>query len=543
MTESEPRGWVLTRREGSRPGWARLRSWLLDCRASILVSAIAGGGAGVIWGLQWRGTDVATWVYRVDLFRSYGWMVWDSQWYGGHYLLPYSVLFPPLGAAVGLYTAAALSAAAAAWAFERLLRSHFGSGNTLAGVLFASGTWVAVAIGQFAFLSGEAIALLALLAAKRDRRLLAVTFAVVSSLFSPAAGAFLILAALVWLIADPRDRRGLKIAVAGMEALPLAILGITFPETGSFPFWGSEFLTILIICTLGLALVPTSQRVLRVGLVLYAVMAVPLFFIANPLGGMFGRVAEAFAPAVVLALGTAYRRRFLALLAVPLLAWQATPALAAVHPSSSDPSSQAAYYQSLLTRVSRGPAVGRLEIPSTVNHWEAAYVAPTIPLARGWERQLDIVDNPIFYGTQHLTAASYHKWLKASGVTFVALPDTKLDYSAQTEARLLKAAPSYLSPVWHDSHWRVWKVTDSPGIVSGAATLKLLRPDRFAINATQAGTIIVRVRYTRTWSVSQGHACIQETPDHWTQLVVSAPGRIQVAATLTRQETDSCRQP
>jgi hypothetical protein len=59
------------------------------------------------------------------------------------------------------------------------------------------------------------------------------------------------------------------------------------------------------------------------GLVVYAAAAVPLFVIANPLGGMFGRVAEAFAP-VVLVLGAAYRRRLLALLAVPLLAWQAT---------------------------------------------------------------------------------------------------------------------------------------------------------------------------------------------------------------------------
>jgi hypothetical protein len=166
------------------------------------------------------------------------------------------------------------------------------------------------------------------------------------------------------------------------------------------------------------------------GLVVYAAAAVPLFVIANPLGGMFGRVAEAFAPAVVLVLGAAYRRRLLALLAVPLLAWQATPALAAVHSSSSDLSSQRAYYQSQLAHVSTGHAVECLEIPFTLNHWEAAYVAPSIPLARD----------------------------------------------------------------------------------------------------------------TTTWSVSQGHACIQESPDHWTELVISEPGTIQVRVTLTHHETDACRE-
>ena len=41
--------------------------------------------------------------------------------------------------------------------------------------------------------------------------------------------------------------------------------------------------------------------------------------------------------------------------------------------------------------------MGRLEIPATQNHWETAFVAPVVSLARGWERQVDIADNPMFY--------------------------------------------------------------------------------------------------------------------------------------------------
>ncbi len=31
----------------------------------------------------------------------------------------------------------------------------------------------------------------------------------------------------------------------------------------------------------------------------------------------------------------------------------------------------------------------RVEVPLTRSHWEAALMAPTVSLARGWEKQLD----------------------------------------------------------------------------------------------------------------------------------------------------------
>ena len=46
-------------------------------------------------------------------------------------------------------------------------------------------------------------------------------------------------------------------------------------------------------------------------------------------------------------------------------------------------------------RAAAGPF--RVEIPFTANHWEARWVAPAVPLARGWERQLDGKRNPLFY--------------------------------------------------------------------------------------------------------------------------------------------------
>ena len=45
--------------------------------------------------------DLAAQLFRCELFASNGFLAWNNYWYGGHYLLGYSLLFPPLGAAVG----------------------------------------------------------------------------------------------------------------------------------------------------------------------------------------------------------------------------------------------------------------------------------------------------------------------------------------------------------------------------------------------------------------------------------------------------------
>ena len=502
----------------------------------MLAPFVAATGALTVWALGWRGSDVPTWLYRVELFRSHGWMIWDSHWYGGHYLLPYSVLFPAVGAVVGLYGAAALCAAAAAGAFDRLLRSEFGSKATAASVVFALGTLVPVTIGQYGFLGGEAVGLLALLAAQRGRPVVASSLAALCGLLSPAAGALLIIAFFSWTIARPRDKRLAMLGPCVASALPLLVLGVAFPEPGRFPFWGSEFIVVMAICGVGLLVVPGHQRVLRVGLVIYSATAILVFVIGNPLGGNLGRLAEGFAPAMALATALRYRYRLLGVLVLPLLIWQASPALAVVRAGAQDPSRQERYSQPLLRYLARQHTIGRLEIPFTLNHWESAFVAPHVSLARGWERQLDMVDNPIFYAEQPLTAARYRAWLVDYGVRWVALPDVALDYSARAEARLLKSNLTYLKPVWHSQHWRVWEVRRSPGILTGPARLVSLDPDHFVLDATTAGTNTLRIRYTSTWTITAGNACIREAARHWTEVVALAPGRIEVTASLFPHE-------
>jgi hypothetical protein len=497
---------------------------------AVVAVAVAGVLAGWLFG--WQGPDWAAQTYRADLFRTHGWLLWDNGWYGGHYILSYSVLFPPLSATIGLYGAAGLSAATSAWAFDRLLRDAYGQLSPVPSVLFAAATMIPVLFGQLPFLAGEAVGLVVLVLAQGRHRRLALVIAPCCALLSPVAGALLVVVLIARAIASPPDHRVQAALLTGVAAAPMVLVERTFPVSGTSPFWGGDLALVLGLCVFGLLIIPKANRVLRTGLALYGGVAVALFIVPNPLGGNYIRLTTAVAPSLLIVGSWVAQRKALAVLAIPLALWQWSPAFALMHPMAQDPSASAAYFQPLLTELSRQLPSGRVEIPLTANHWEAAFVAPHVLLARGWERQSDVAHNGLFYGNQPLNVASYERWLRDNGVTLVALPDVALDYAAKEEARLLAHPPSYLQPAWRDAHWRVWRVRGSPGLVSGPARLVSLSPDSFTVAATAHGPITVRLRYTTFWSVRIGRACLSPTQDGWTALTNVAPGQIEVRTTF-----------
>jgi hypothetical protein len=292
---------------------------------------------------------------------------------------------------------------------------------------------------------------------------------------------------------------------------------------------------VLAVCALALSVIPGGPssgqggRLLRIGALLYAVAAIATFVVANPLGGNVERLGMYVAAPVLIAVGT--RRRVLVGAALPLLlCWQWGPAVDGILRAGADPSADLAYYEPLLEFLgSRPEVVGRIEIPFTLRHYEAAYVAPIVPLARGWERQLDEVDNRLFY-EDGLDAASYRDWLISTGVQFVALPDASLDPSALDEAAIIASRPDYLEAAWSNEHWKVWRVVGSPGLVS-SADLIAQDADHLVIDARRPGSVLVRVRWMDFWSLS-GPGCIAPTADGWTWLEVSAPGRFVLRPVL-----------
>src|SRR5262249_25232403 len=107
-------------------------------------------------------------------------------------------------------------------------------------------------------------------------------------------------------------------------------------------------------------------------------------------------------------------------LAVPAVAgaFLATvvPYLSMIPARSSTRGDRAAFWQPMIAflAVRSGPDF-RVEVAPTANHWEAYFLPRAgFALARGWYRQLDIADNPVFY-RRPLTPESYRGWLRSEG--------------------------------------------------------------------------------------------------------------------------------
>ena len=259
--------------------------------------------------------DLAAQVYRVHLFANHGFALYDANWYGGHLLPAYSVLFPPLGALIGVRLAGALATAAAIVLFDRLARDEFGSRAWRGTVWFAVGAGLNLLSARLTFALGLAIGLGALLAARRGRQVPALALAFACPLASPLAGLFLAGAGAAWAIG--RRRLG-PVSLIAASIAPLLALQIAFPEGGTFPFPPIELVLLLTALIAGVLVLPPEQRVLRTGFALYAVGAVIAFLVPSPLGYNCGRLAL-IAVGPLLACALAGRRALLLAAAAPLL--------------------------------------------------------------------------------------------------------------------------------------------------------------------------------------------------------------------------------
>jgi hypothetical protein len=473
--------------------------------------------------------DLAAQTYRTWLFEHAGPTVWDNGWYAGHHVPSYSILFPPLAAVVGPRLVGALAAVAAAWAFERLALLVAGERGRPAALWFATATAVSLVTGRLTFALGLACALLAVLALARGRLLWCALAGAATALASPVAAAFLAVAFAAWGITH---RRWLVAALLCAATLaPAVALTVLFPEGGDFPFTPSAFWPSLAATILLLAVLPREQKTLRLGVGLYALLLIVSAAISTPMGGNAVRLGAVFAgPLAALALWP-HRRRALLLLALPLVYWQISSPVDDVVRAAGDRSVHASYYDGMLRFLTTRPGDPfRVEIPFTDNHWESARVAPDVPLARGWERQLDRKVNALFYdGAPPLTAARYRRWLDENAVRYVALADAPVDYSAAAEAALVRRRPSFLREVWHDAHWRIFEVARAAPLARGAGARALaMDSDTLDLDVPRAGRVLVRVRFTPYWRIARGHGCVAPAGE-WTALTITAPGRVRIA--------------
>src|SRR6201992_3197702 len=83
----------------ARERWARL--------APVIVAAALAAGYVIV---SPPTQDLAAHLFRAQLFRQQGFGLWNNDWYGGHHILGYSVLFPAVSALLTPPLAAALAA-------------------------------------------------------------------------------------------------------------------------------------------------------------------------------------------------------------------------------------------------------------------------------------------------------------------------------------------------------------------------------------------------------------------------------------------------
>lgn len=509
------------------------RPWLLALAVSTVVVLVARLGP------DWPAQE-----FRAHLARDVGLTAWNDQWYGGHPLAGYSLLYPPVSAVFGAAFTGLLAAVGCTWLVTRLL-PPVDTGRRWFGVAAAVCVGGNLFLGQVPFLLGLFFGLAAVLAVLRAApswraTTVVVLLAAACSLASPLAGLFLLLAGFTWAF-DVGWRRTLPLGAAVAGSIVALVVG---GSGGPFPFPWDGLLDLLVFVTATLVLVPRRYTLIRRFVLVYAPVAVLSFVVPNPVGNNVIRLAQLLAvPAAFWMLARA--RKPLAVLVIGLLPavfWQFYPIGSAAAHSAGDPSVNASYYTGLLGFLStQDPANGRLEIPFTREHWEAARVAPYFPIARGWERQTDYQYDEVLYNP--LTPASYRQWLTSAGVDLVALPDAPIDYGGRAEQALLAHPPAYLIPVWHDAHWQVWRVAGAQPLASGA-TLTKLGTSSFDLDFTQPGDATVRVRMSSLWQVTSGQGCVLPSePDGWVHVRATEPGALTVRARFTLSSVLSSSQP
>ena len=317
------------------------------------------------------------------------------------------------------------------------------------------------------------------------------------------------------------------VAMGLLTIAPVVTTSLLFPDPGVFPFRGAAFAGVVASCVGLVIVLPPSARVLRLAAAITAITSVPLFVFANPLGGNMTRMVAFFVLPVLAAAMWSRRRRLVLVASVPLALWMVLPGVASAD-HIGDPAAEASYHEPVIDLVTNaGGAPGRVEVPFTAGHWEVAFIAAEVPIARGWERQVDIDRNEILYDAD-LTVAEYRRWVDDHAVRWIALPDVELDEGGQAEAALLEAGIPWLRLVRTTEHWRIWEVVDAAPIVEAPGRLVSESADEIVISVERPGTVLVRAWYMPYWSADGDNACVMASGDGLLEVAVATTGLVHL---------------
>lgn len=492
--------------------------------------------------------DLAAQVARANVARLGGAPVWWGGWFGGITLPNYSAIVPFSMATLGIRVTGVIA----------VVLSAYGGALLVSGAPRPRAGAVAIALAQAAdllngrvtFTVGAAIGIWALVALRYRREKTAVVLSLLSFLGSPLAGFFIGVITVVVAALRPERRR---IAILCATAMVLAGLGmaILFPGTGTMPFPISDAAPAMLSCVVVFGV--CHHKLIRSVAAVLAVSFIPLLVVPLAIGTNATRLAWLAAVPVVVAYAEV-REALVWACAVVVGIWPVSDLLNQLN-LAHQPSSSYVFYKPLATALKTdqrtlGPSVigRRVEVVDTKNHWGSAYLTG-FSLARGWDRQADQADNPIFYQPNLLNPVSYRLWLDSLAVGWVAVPKAPLDYASTNEAELVLGGLPYLKLTWSNSDWRLYRVINPAPLATGAKVAGI-DAHGVVLDAIAGKTINLKVRYSAYVGASdpitktQLTACIVNN-NGWLQVTVPATERIRLSSDFkpVRSQPPGCVTP
>jgi len=487
--------------------------------------------------------DAPVHLYRTLLVR-HGSLIWDNFWYAGTYpLASYSLLYYLPAAVFGNLPLVFAAAVVSTVLFTSIALKEWGRAalwpSRVFGVLAAAPMFT----GLYSYSLGFAAMLGALKAFQAGRRWLALPLAALTVGFSPLAFVFLCLVLAAVALSRRQVPRRTLVPVLGLGAAA-AVEGVAlvlFPvNTGVYPFHWIDFAGVVLVSALG-ALVARRARGAAPLLAFYALWglgSIVVYVVPTPLGDNWTRLSAFVFPVMLLtaALASFRPRRLVALALAVAFAYNVVPYLLLIPYRLDNRPAQASFWQPALGYLARHAAPGyRVEVVPTASHWEAYWVPKAgFALARGWYRQLDVVDNPALYA-KHLDAGSYRRWLRESAVEYVLLASTPLDWEGgPQEARVLRSAGSGLDVVYRSKDWTIYRLPRPTPLLSGPGTAVVSDFGHSVIrgSVSKPGRYLLRAHYNPYWQL-HGRGCVRRGPATMTWLDLSSAGRFTVSVPST----------
>ncbi|WP_148043339.1 hypothetical protein [Flexivirga caeni] len=514
--------------------------------ALAMTCAIAFALVYVLWTPQVP--DLAAQVARADVARVGGAPVWWGGWFGGITLPNYSAIVPFSMATLGIRLTGVLAVVVSAYGGALLVAD---APRPRAGAVAITLAQAADLLGgRVTFTAGAAIGIWALVALRHHREKTAILLGLLSFLGSPLAGFFLGLIALVVAVLRPERRR-----VATLLAISLVIFGIgmsiLFPGTGTMPFPISDAAPAMLSCVVVFG--ACHNKLIRATAAMLAISFIPLLIVPLAIGTNATRLAWLAAVPVIVAYAEV-RKSLIWVCALIVAIWPVSD-LANQLLLAHQPSSNYTFYKPLANalqadqrRLGRAVIGRRIEVVDTKNHWGSAYLTK-FSLARGWDRQADQADNPIFYQPHALNPVSYRQWLDSLAVGWVAVPKAPLDYASTAEAELVLGGLPYLQLTWSNSDWRLFRVVNPAPLATGATVIGI-DSHGVELKAVAGRTIQLKVRYSAYVGASNPVtdkpllACIVNNKG-WLQVTVPVTETVRLSSDFApvRSQAPGCVTP